>query len=209
MCRQHPGSISCHSVYCIENERGPCVRRSQHEKEPDWICRGQSSLALVVGFVGGHHHRPAAEAATPTSASSPARPATGRTPRSHCGSATAISRLGQSCILPRERFLRRRLRARTLALQHHDPASKPKQASPPTAVGRTATAEMRRPRRRIDGDPSPSSRVPAACSIQARLTGVPEGWHGFHIHETGACDPDFAAAGGHYDPNRYRPRSPA
>ena len=41
---------------------------------------------------------------------------------------------------------------------------------------------------------------PRGLLIQARLTGVPEGWHGFHIHETGSCAPDFSAAGGHYDP---------
>ena len=36
--------------------------------------------------------------------------------------------------------------------------------------------------------------------ITARLRNLPEGPHGFHIHETGACEPDFGAAGGHYDP---------
>ena len=41
---------------------------------------------------------------------------------------------------------------------------------------------------------------PRGLLIQARLTGVPEGWHGFHIHETGSCEPDFSAAGGHYNP---------
>lgn len=36
--------------------------------------------------------------------------------------------------------------------------------------------------------------------VTARLQNLPEGPHGFHIHETGACEPDFGAAGGHYDP---------
>ncbi|SFH26590.1 superoxide dismutase, Cu-Zn family [Palleronia marisminoris] len=36
--------------------------------------------------------------------------------------------------------------------------------------------------------------------VTARLQNLPEGPHGFHIHETGACEPTFEAAGGHYSP---------
>lgn len=36
--------------------------------------------------------------------------------------------------------------------------------------------------------------------IEAELTGLEPGWHGFHVHETGACTPDFGAAGEHYAP---------
>lgn len=32
------------------------------------------------------------------------------------------------------------------------------------------------------------------------LKNLSPGSHGFHIHETGACTPDFKAAGGHYNP---------
>ena len=36
--------------------------------------------------------------------------------------------------------------------------------------------------------------------ITAEISGIEEGVHGFHIHETGECDPatDFESAGGHY-----------
>lgn len=34
--------------------------------------------------------------------------------------------------------------------------------------------------------------------VTADLTDVPAGVHGFHIHETGSCEPDFQAAGGHF-----------
>lgn len=37
--------------------------------------------------------------------------------------------------------------------------------------------------------------------IEAELTGLEPGWHGFHVHETGACSPDFEAAGEHYAPD--------
>lgn len=36
--------------------------------------------------------------------------------------------------------------------------------------------------------------------IRARLMNLTEGGHGFHLHETGKCSPDFKAAGGHYNP---------
>jgi Cu-Zn family superoxide dismutase len=39
---------------------------------------------------------------------------------------------------------------------------------------------------------------PNGVRLQADLTGLPAGAHGFHIHETGACTPDFSAAGGHF-----------
>ena len=33
--------------------------------------------------------------------------------------------------------------------------------------------------------------------ISIALTGIPEGAHGIHIHETGECSGDFTSAGGH------------
>ncbi|WP_177236228.1 superoxide dismutase family protein [Albimonas pacifica] len=39
--------------------------------------------------------------------------------------------------------------------------------------------------------------TPAGVLIELELTEAPEGTHAFHIHETGACGPDFSAAGGH------------
>ena len=101
-------------------------------------------------------------------------------------------------ILPRERFLAadsepgRWRSSSTIHLETEE-------AIDPDVVGATATAEMRGP----DGDSMGTVTIiqgPRGLLIQARLTGVPEGWHGFHIHETGSCDPDFSAAGGHYDP---------
>ncbi|NRB20811.1 MAG: superoxide dismutase family protein [Rhodobacteraceae bacterium] len=36
--------------------------------------------------------------------------------------------------------------------------------------------------------------------VSADVTGLTAGAHGFHIHAIGSCDPDFKAAGGHYNP---------
>jgi superoxide dismutase, Cu-Zn family len=38
-------------------------------------------------------------------------------------------------------------------------------------------------------------------SVSGRLTGLPPGDHGMHLHMVGRCDaPDFASAGGHWNP---------
>lgn len=44
--------------------------------------------------------------------------------------------------------------------------------------------------------------TPHGLLIQLDATGLPAGVHGFHLHETGACEaPDFKSAGGHYAPD--------
>ena len=37
--------------------------------------------------------------------------------------------------------------------------------------------------------------------IMARVAGLEPGGHGFHIHTTGSCSPDFSAAGDHFNPS--------
>jgi superoxide dismutase, Cu-Zn family len=36
--------------------------------------------------------------------------------------------------------------------------------------------------------------------ITVSATGLKPGLHGIHLHAVGKCEPDFAAAGGHFDP---------
>lgn len=36
--------------------------------------------------------------------------------------------------------------------------------------------------------------------ITATVNGLTPGAHGFHLHAVGKCEPDFSAAGGHFDP---------
>jgi Cu-Zn family superoxide dismutase len=42
--------------------------------------------------------------------------------------------------------------------------------------------------------------TPDGLKVSAKLTGLPAGVHGFHIHEFGSCDDSGKAAGGHYNP---------
>lgn len=45
---------------------------------------------------------------------------------------------------------------------------------------------------------------PGGVVIRGELEGLPAGWHAFHIHAAGKCEPDFAAAGGHFNPNNAK-----
>ena len=44
------------------------------------------------------------------------------------------------------------------------------------------------------------TETPAGVLIRAELKGLPLGVHGFHLHETGNCEPPFDSAGGHFNP---------
>jgi len=44
------------------------------------------------------------------------------------------------------------------------------------------------------------TQYPGGVVLTGELENLPPGWHGIHVHETGACTPDFKAAGGHYNP---------
>jgi Cu-Zn family superoxide dismutase len=37
--------------------------------------------------------------------------------------------------------------------------------------------------------------------VEARVTGLPSGFHGFHIHSVGSCVAPFTSAGGHFNPD--------
>jgi superoxide dismutase, Cu-Zn family len=40
----------------------------------------------------------------------------------------------------------------------------------------------------------------AVVDITVTVSGLKPGLHGVHLHAVGKCEPDFAAAGGHFDP---------
>ena len=69
----------------------------------------------------------------------------------------------------------------------------------PTGVGATAVATLAGP----DGGAMGTvtlTQTPLGVLVAAEVNGLPAGGHGFHIHETGTCAPDFAAAGDHFNP---------
>ncbi len=69
----------------------------------------------------------------------------------------------------------------------------------PLTVGLTAEATLESP----DGEPVGTVTFRQAASgvlIMADLKGLAPGGHAFIIHETGACTPDFDAAGDHFNP---------
>lgn len=64
----------------------------------------------------------------------------------------------------------------------------------------TAHARLADPEGREVGQVVLEETASGAVHLTASFQGLPPGVHGFHIHETGACSPDFKAAGGHYAP---------
>lgn len=64
----------------------------------------------------------------------------------------------------------------------------------------TAVAELIGPDGQARGTVT-LSEGPNGVLIQVRAANLALGEHGFHIHQTGACAPDFGAAGGHYNPD--------
>ena len=69
----------------------------------------------------------------------------------------------------------------------------------PSGVGTKAVAEMMSPEGNAMGTVV-MEQGPNGVLVSADITGLEPGPHGFHIHETGSCSPDFAAAGDHFAP---------
>ena len=73
-------------------------------------------------------------------------------------------------------------------------------ALPGAAAAQDAVTEMVG----VDGTPMGTvamTQTPNGVLLTLGITNLPEGGHSFHIHETGACEPDFEAAGGHFNPD--------
>ena len=66
-------------------------------------------------------------------------------------------------------------------------------------VGLTAKATMASPSGEVVGTVR-FRQGPTGVLIMAELQDLPPGGHAFIIHQSGACTPDFDAAGDHFDP---------
>ena len=59
----------------------------------------------------------------------------------------------------------------------------------------------------VDGDnigEAVFEQAPAGVIVQVRVSALPPGPKGVHLHSVGACSPDFAAAKGHINPQGHR-----
>lgn len=68
-----------------------------------------------------------------------------------------------------------------------------------TAEAQKAGAELRDAAGKTVGEAILEQRD-EGVEIRATFTGLPPGELGFHIHETGTCEPPFESAGGHFNP---------
>jgi superoxide dismutase, Cu-Zn family len=72
-------------------------------------------------------------------------------------------------------------------------------AAPVQGRAQDAVAEL------IDGKANPIgsaqlNQLEQGVQIVIAVSGLPVGKHALHIHETGACEPPFESAGGHFNP---------
>ncbi|RMF61254.1 MAG: superoxide dismutase family protein [Calditrichaeota bacterium] len=69
-----------------------------------------------------------------------------------------------------------------------------------TKAARTAIAQMNPTEGNEAHGTVTFTEVENGIQVKAHLEGVPEGDHGFHIHENGDCADNGKAAGGHWNP---------
>jgi Cu-Zn family superoxide dismutase len=76
-------------------------------------------------------------------------------------------------------------------------------ASPALAVDK-ASAVLKDPQGNEVGKATLAA-TPSGTLLTLELTAAPPGAHGFHIHAVGKCEPpDFASAGGHFNPDETK-----
>ena len=71
--------------------------------------------------------------------------------------------------------------------------------APAFAIGETATAKIKLASG-SDAGTITMMEATAGVIIKFDLSGLPPGPHAIHVHETGACEGDFASAGNIYNP---------
>lgn len=74
-----------------------------------------------------------------------------------------------------------------------------RQSARDIAPATTARVQLRNASGASVGEAS-LQQTPAGVLLTADLSGLPAGTHGIHLHAIGRCEPDFAAAGPHFNP---------
>ena len=73
-------------------------------------------------------------------------------------------------------------------------------AGKPAVAGSAVAAEAIIKGEGISGSLQLSERKEGVVEFTIQVKGLKPGRHGVHLHAIGKCEPDFAAAGGHFDP---------
>ena len=73
-------------------------------------------------------------------------------------------------------------------------------AAPAQSGAATATAKASIKGEGITGLLTLQETKPGVVEFTVQVKGLKPGQHGVHLHAVGKCEPDFAAAGGHFDP---------
>ena len=81
-------------------------------------------------------------------------------------------------------------------------------AEPASEAASATTAETARAAIvNVDGDnigEAVFEQAPSGVIVQVRVSALPPGPKGIHLHSVGACSPDFSAAKGHINPQGHR-----
>lgn len=67
------------------------------------------------------------------------------------------------------------------------------------AIAQTAKAELRNAKAEMVGTLT-LVEEPDGVRVTVEASNLPPGFHGFHIHAVGKCEPPFTSAGGHFNP---------
>lgn len=81
------------------------------------------------------------------------------------------------------------------------PAAQQEKAGKAGAKDATASAVLRNAEGKQVGE-AKLTQAEKGVVVRLKITGLPEGSHAFHIHETGKCEAPFTSAGGHYNPKK-------
>ncbi|MGO9830288.1 MAG: superoxide dismutase family protein [Myxococcaceae bacterium] len=70
---------------------------------------------------------------------------------------------------------------------------------PPSVVAATKAVELRDVKGKVVGNVV-LVETPHGLLVRGSLSGLPQGIHAIHFHETGKCEPPFKSSGGHFNP---------